>query len=223
MQRLNFYKLNLKKDFFTFKKSLITSTTNNVDVGYINSLEISDDHLHAIYYKKVLITERILNPLGDYEDINYYTYQNIEFFIFLDNGIVTLTIINQPKSLKNLISFFKKNDSLFFSLSNYLIDIKKSLEFNTIKIIKAKFIDVELSTESFATIEINSSKNALSDFNLINLKGNSELVKVKVIESYKNLFIESEFSNKANFSIKIENLDFNLITYFYKKYIKIPL
>ncbi|AZB98881.1 hypothetical protein DKE45_012170 [Acinetobacter pittii] len=58
----------------------------------------------------------------------------------------------------------KKNDSLFFSLGNYSIDIKKSLENNTLKILKAKFIDVELSTKSFANIEINSNQNALSDF-----------------------------------------------------------
>lgn len=222
MQRLNFYKLNLKKDFHTFKKSLIECCTDNIESGYINALEMNENYLHAVFYKKIQINERILNPIGDYEYISYYIYQNIEFFIFsdLDKNIATLTIINQPKSLKNIISFFKKNDSLFFSLSNYSINIKRCLEKNTLKIIKAKFIDVELSTDSFANIEINSNKNALLDFNLFNLKGNSELVKVKVIESYKNLFIESEFSNKANFSVKIEHLDFNLINYFYEKYIK---
>ncbi|MDQ9812939.1 hypothetical protein RFZ01_00520, partial [Acinetobacter pittii] len=120
-----------------------------------------------------------------------------------------------------LCPFLKKNDSLFFSLGNYSIDIKKSLENNTLKILKAKFIDVELSTKSFANIEINSNQNALSDFELFKLKGNNELVKVKVIENYKNLYIESEFNNKATFSIKIEHLDFYLISYFYEKYINI--
>ncbi|WP_213075635.1 hypothetical protein, partial [Acinetobacter baumannii] len=63
--------------------------------------------------------------------------------------------------------------------------------------------------------------NALSDFELFKLKGTSELVKVKVIENYKNLYLESEFNSKATFSIKIEHLDFNLISYFYYKYINI--
>ncbi|MEI2489846.1 hypothetical protein VVF85_09515, partial [Acinetobacter baumannii] len=125
------------------------------------------------------------------------------------------------KSIKNFIAFLKKNDSLFFSLGNYSIDIKKSLENNTLKILKAKFIDVELSTKSFANIEINSNYNALSDFELFKLKGTSELVKVKVIENYKNLYLESEFNSNATFSIKIEHLDFNLISYFYYKYINI--
>ncbi len=58
-------------------------------------------------------------------------------------------------------------------------------------------------------------------FELFKLKGNNELVKVKVIENYKNLYIESEFNNKATFSIKIEHLDFYLISYFYEKYINI--
>uniref|UniRef100_UPI00148F2E23 hypothetical protein n=1 Tax=Acinetobacter seifertii TaxID=1530123 RepID=UPI00148F2E23 len=137
------------------------------------------------------------------------------------NKNVTLYIINQPKSIKIFIAFLKKNDSLFFSLGNYSIDIKKSLENNTLKILKAKFIDVELSTKSFANIEINSNYNALSDFELFKLKGTSELVKVKVIENYKNLYLESEFNSKATFSIKIEHLDFNLISYFYYKYINI--
>ncbi|MFG4567650.1 hypothetical protein ACFZ9Z_16995, partial [Acinetobacter baumannii] len=143
------------------------------------------------------------------------------FYIFSHNKNVTLCIINQPKSIKNFIAFLKKNDSLFFSLGNYSIDIKKSLENNTLKILKAKFIDVELSTKSFANIEINSNYNALSDFELFKLKGTSELVKVKVIENYKNLYLESEFNSKATFSIKIEHLDFNLISYFYYKYINI--
>lgn len=221
MQRLNFYKLNIKKDFFNFKNSIITSTQNNLNDGYIDTLEVSKEHLHATFYKKILINERVLNPSGDYEDINYYTYQNIEFFIFIDNEITTLAVINQPKSLKSFISFLKRNDSLFFSLGNYLIDLKESIKNNSFKIIKAKFIDVELTTNSFAIIEINSNKNALSDFKLLNVKGDSELVKVKLIEEYKNILIESEFTNKANFSIKIEHLDFNLIYYFYEKYIKL--
>ncbi len=37
------------------------------------------------FYKKISINERILNPLGDYENINYYIYQNIEFYIFSHN------------------------------------------------------------------------------------------------------------------------------------------
>ncbi|HAV2816641.1 TPA: hypothetical protein JI136_10260 [Acinetobacter baumannii] len=220
MQRLNFYKLNINKDYYNFKKTLITSS-NDIEAGYINTLESKDDCLHAIFYKKISINERILNPLGDYENINYYIYQNIEFYIFSHNKNVTLCIINQPKSIKNFIAFLKKNDSLFFSLGNYSIDIKKSLENNTLKILKAKFIDVELSTKSFANIEINSNYNALSDFELFKLKGTSELVKVKVIENYKNLYLESEFNSKATFSIKIEHLDFNLISYFYYKYINI--
>lgn len=220
MQRLNFYKLNIKNDFYLFKKSLITHS-NDIDVGYINLIDSSEYYIHAIYYKKILFNERILNPLGEYENISYYTYQNIEFFIFLNNNITTLTIINQPKSIKNFISFLKKCDSLFFSIDNYSIDILKSLENNTLKILKAKFIDVELTTNSFANIEINSKKDALSDYQLLRLKGNSELIKVKVIENYRNIFIETEFNNKATFSIKVDHLDFNLINYFYDKYIKL--
>ena len=150
MQRLNFYKLNIRKDFYDFKKSLITHS-NNIDIGYINLID--------------------------------------------------------------------SKDGLFFSIENYDINISKSLENNTLKVLKAKFIDVELSINSFASIEINSSKDALSDYHLLKLKGKSELVKVKVIENYRNIFIESEFSNKATFSIKIEHLDFNIINYFYDKYI----
>ncbi|KKC43509.1 hypothetical protein [Acinetobacter sp. V2] len=218
MQRLNFYKLNLHKDFSNFKKNLITSS-NDIDAGYITTYEVKEDYIHAIYYKKISINERILNPSGDYEEISYYIYQNIEFYIFCHKKNITLAIINQPKSIKNFISFLKNNDSLFFSLSNYTINIKNSLEKNTLKILKAKFIDVELSINSFANIEINSNQNALSDFEILKLRGSSELIRVKVIENYKNLFIESEFNNKATFSIKIEHLDFNLISYFYEKYI----
>ncbi|QQT94534.1 hypothetical protein [Acinetobacter johnsonii] len=218
MERLNFYKLNIKQDFYSFKKSLITNS-NNIDVGYINLIDSKDNFIHANYYKKILFNERILNPLGDYENISYYNYQNIEFFIFLNKENTTLTIINQPKSIKNFLSFLKKCDSLFFSIDNYSIDILKSLENNTLKVLKAKFIDVELTTNSFANIEINSSKDALSDYQLLKLRGASELIKVKVIENYRNTFIESEFNNKATFSIKIDHLDFNLINYFYDKYI----
>lgn len=218
MQRLNFYKLNLKKDFFSFKKSLITQS-NDIDNGYINLIETKDSFIHANYYKKTQFNERILNPFGDYENISYYTYQNIEFFIFLNEKNTTLTIINQPKSIKNFLSFLKKSDSLFFSIDNYSIDILKSLENNTLKVLKAKFVDVELTTNSFANIEINSSKDALSDYQLLKLKGTSELTKVKVIENYRNILIESEFNNKATFLIKVEHLDFNLISYFYDKYI----
>jgi len=219
MKRLNFYKLNLNKDFLNFKKSILSSTQSNLEEGYINPLEVGEDYLHAIFYKKILINERILNPLGDYESINYYTYQNIEFFIFIKNKIITLAILNQPKSLKNFISFLKKKDSLFFSLGNYLIDIERAIKDRPFKILKAKFIDVELSTNSFATIEINSNNNALTDFQLLDIKGKSELVRVKLIEEYKNILIESEFTNKANFSVKIEHLDYNLIHHLYEKYI----
>ena len=218
MQRLNFYKLNIRKDFYDFKKSLITHS-NNIDIGYINLIDSKDEYIHAIFYKKILINERILNPVGGYENISYYTYQNIEFFIFSHSKKITLSIINQPKSIKKFLSFLKKGDGLFFSIENYAINISKSLENNTLKVLKAKFIDVELSINSFASIEINSSKDALSDYHLLKLKGKSELVKVKVIENYRNIFIESEFSNKATFSIKIEHLDFNIINYFYDKYI----
>lgn len=218
MQRLNFYKLNIKKDFFSFKKSLITQS-NDIDNGYINLIDTRDNLIHANYHKKTQFNERILNPFGDYENISYYTYQNIEFFIFLNEKNITLTIINQPKSIKSFLSFLKKSDSLFFSIDNYSINILKSLKNNTLKVLKAKFVDVELTTNSFANIEINSSKDALSDYQLLKLKGACELTKVKVIENYRNILIESEFNNKATFSIKVEHLDFSLINYFYDKYI----
>lgn len=218
MQRLNFYKLNIKKDFLSFKESLIMQS-NDINNGYINLIDTRDNLIHANYYKKTQFNERILNPFGDYENISYYTYQNIEFFIFTNEKYTTLTIVNQPKSIKNFLSFLKKNDSLFFSIDNYSVDILKSLENNTLKVLKAKFVDVELTTNSFANIEISSSKNALFDYQLLRLKGTSELTKVKVIEKYRNIFIESEFNNKAAFSIKVEHLDFNLLNYFYDKYI----
>ena len=135
------------------------------------------------------------------------------------NGKVLLIVKDQPKSLKSFINFLKKNDSLFFSVNNCNIDMQKLFFKNEFKVIKAKFINVELSINSFANIEINSRDNALIDYNILKLNGGKKLVKVKILESFDDISFECEFNDKATFSIKIDFINHNLIKYLFDSYI----
>lgn len=220
MQRINFYKLNLKYSFENFKQALITSPSSLID-GYIFVHDVRDKVIHASFHKKVVITDRIKNPNGDYEQIEYYVYQNIEFFIFTENDLINLAILDQPKSIKFFLSFLKKSDSLFFSIDNHHIDINSKVinEANS-KIIKVKFSNLHLSKNSYADIEILSNLNALADAKTLHISENSKIHRIKLIEHYHNLFFETEFNDKASFSIKIDRIDFNIIHFLFEKYIK---
>ena len=87
------------------------------------------------------------------------------------------------------------------------------------KIIKAKFNDVELSNNAFANIEVNSSANALNDFNLLQLKGSKKLTKLKIIEDFDDIYFECEFNEKASFLLKIDYVNLKLIRHIFDKYI----
>lgn len=217
-QRINFYKLNLKKSFEDFRKSLIIAPSK-AENGFITVIESKDEYLYANFHIKLLIEERIQNPFGEYEKINYYIYQKIGFFIFNRNNEVSLGLLNQPKSIKYFTNFLKKCDSLFFSITNYNINLKQNLLNRNIKIIKAKFADVELSTNSYACIEITSKNDAISDFNLLTTNGFKKLTRVKIIEDFENIYFENEFNEKATFSLKIDNINYHIVNYIYEKYI----
>jgi hypothetical protein len=218
MFRLNFYKLNTKKDFKDFIKSILTSSTD-VEKGYIQTLEQKEDSLHAIFYLKVLVEEKISDPFGGTENITYYSYQKIEFFIYKSEKYLLLVIKDQPKSLKKFIDYLKNNDSLFFSINNFNIKMENLFEKIIFKIIKAKFNDVELSNNAFANIEVNSSANALNDFNLLQLKGSKKLTKLKIIEDFDDIYFECEFNEKASFLLKIDYVNLKLIRHIFDKYI----
>lgn len=218
MLRLNFYKLNTKKNFHDFIKSVLVASSD-IEKGFIQPLEHKEDSIHAFFYLKILVEEKISDPFGGSEKITYYSYQKIEFFIYKINEHVVLVIKDQPKSIKQFIDYLKQNDSLFFSLNNFKIDMERLFDRKIFKIIKAKFTDVELSNNAFANIEIHSTGNALNDFEVLRLKGGKKLTKVKIIEDFDDIYFECEFNEKASFSLKMDCLNLKLIRHIFDSYL----
>ena len=81
MLRLNFYKLNTKKEFKDFVRNILISSSD-IETGYIQALENKENSLHAIFYLKILVEEKISDPFGGLEKITYFSYQKIEFFLY---------------------------------------------------------------------------------------------------------------------------------------------
>jgi hypothetical protein len=222
MNRLQIHKINLPDSFkSSISKFVDENQTKRTQELGISEIDFDDFSFSGSFFKKIKVKETFLNPFGKEECYEYDYYFSQAFNIYCINEKSYLVIMSPQRSLKYFYEYLHSIFKHGFYIDNHKLDLNKvinKLELNpNFKILKAKFNEVSLSTNSKANVEIISNLNAVKDFGIRFGQTHHQLCKVKMSYTFDKQNINMEISQ--NGSIQTDQESFN--GRFIKEFIKL--
>ena len=219
MFRFKYYKITSKS---TIKEITSILKDNNYQENKKYGFELIDfeyDFVEAKYHEKTLIKERIINPLGGEENIEYIKYLQIFFGIIkVDKNTLLLKIESAPRSIKQFILYLfdlqgiESITPLFLDIEEIYNHLLKTPELSRLKVNKLLISSIMINKNSSARIEIKSNDNAYKDFkasyNYKSYKIENMHLDIRYLEKPYNIYISSNGSLKFSKDITplVENL-----------------
>lgn len=204
--RLKWMRLKLRTDsemVFNFIKN--TPYSDAIGAGF-TKYEALEHGISASFNKKTIISEPIADPFGDVLEYERIVFDKIKFSIVnVSNKICLLTFYNPPKTVRSFIDFLSEAEGLNVAYGNLSLDlnefmmvIRESFGVKVFGISKVKVSNVPVTNKTRASLEMNSTGNALHD--LKDFVGNADfkLDKIKVDGVYHDSKICFELTSSAS-------------------------
>lgn len=204
--RLKWMRLKIRTDsgnIFNFIRS--TPYSDEVGAGFTKCESINNGII-ATFNKKLVVLEPVLDPYGEINEYERVIFEHISFSLEqLSNKIFLITFYNPPKTVKSFIDFLSQAEGLNVSYGNISIDLKNLLtllrmEFG-IKIFgipKIKISNLPVSEKTKASLELNSSGDALFDLKKFTSSEEFTLEKIKVSGFIESSKVSFELSSTAS-------------------------
>lgn len=195
MHKIYIYKFKSSKTIGQLFKTFDTFEDQNGKFSFFIQ-SFNKECLEIKSSEKIKSKIKIINSNGDISFMEYETYQNILFSIFIYDNTLYLTLHNPPRSLRGFFNIFSCLAGDNYSIKELELNLYKLSEYFTEKYnCSIKFVEIEkvsLNHQSFANVEVHSSENALKDFNELIEKNNLNLSKITF--RILNLFSESNIT-----------------------------
>lgn len=204
--RLKWMRLKIRSDsktVFDFIKN--TPYSDSAGAGF-TKYEISNDGVAAIFNKKAVILEPVLDPFGDVLEFERVVFEQVNFSIRpIGNKICLLTFYNPPKTVKSFIDFLSQAEgakvaygSLSVDIRNFMKVIRDGFGLKVFGIPKVKASNISVTERTRAVLELNSSGDAMHDLKAFVGNDEFKLDKIKVTGFLRNSKFNFELTSNAS-------------------------
>lgn len=195
MNKIYLYRIKTKKTIGEFYKSFKNFDTKNSKFSF-NVEYFNKDILEVKSFEKIKSKIKVISPNGDLNFIEYETYQNIIFSLFIYQENLYLATHNPPRSVRSFFNLFSLIAGQGYSIEELNFNLSSFADYFTAKYnCSIKFVEIEkisLNHQSYANVEVFSSGNALEDFNEFIEKNNLNLNKISI--KINNLFSDQSIT-----------------------------
>ena len=171
IKRLRWYKIQFGTPFNKIAEAIgAYSYSDDNPIGF-ELIETSKYRLSARYIERQYISEQILHPFGDSENITSIKYSIFSFdIIYINKGLGVIKVLNPPQSLKQFVNILASICDGNFSITKVNHEIEKIYD----AIVTDKTIDrytihrLKVSAAPFSRntnekLELNSTDNAYDE------------------------------------------------------------
>ncbi|EKN5999805.1 hypothetical protein ACQ26G_004319 [Yersinia enterocolitica] len=204
--RLKWMRLKIRTDssmIFNFIKN--TPYSDAIGAGF-TKYEAIHNGVAATFNKKTVILEPISDPFGEILEFERVVFDQISFSIqTLSNKICLLTFYNPPKTVKPFIDFLSQAEALNVAYGNLSVDLKdfmkiirENFSVKVFGISKVKVSNLPVTEKTKATLELNSSGDALQDLKTFVGDDGFKLDKIKAIGFFQDSKLSFELTSSAS-------------------------
>ncbi|MDU6923998.1 hypothetical protein [Franconibacter helveticus] len=201
--RLKWMRLKIRvssDEIFDFIKS--TPYSDAVGAGF-TKFEIIDNGVAATFNKKTIVLEPVSDPFGDILEFERVVFDQIAFSIKrLSNKICLLTFYNPPKTVKPFIDFLSQAQDLHVAYGSMSVDLKNFMKMirenfgvKVFGISKVKVSNIPVTEKTRASLELNSSGDALQDLKGFVTGSDFKLDKIKASGFYLDSKLSFELTS----------------------------
>lgn len=212
--RLKWMRLKIRTDsemVFNFIKN--TPYSDEIGAGF-TKYEIFSNGIAATFNKKSVILEPVSDPFGDVLEFERVVFDQISFSIHaISNKLYLLTFYNPPKTVKPFIDFLSQSPNLNVAYGSLTVDLKLFMkvirEHFGVKIFgisKVKVSNLPVTEKTKATLELNSSGDALLDLKVFVETNDFKLDKIKAAGFLHDSKFSFELSSSASAIVSEEQI-----------------
>ncbi|WP_447887809.1 hypothetical protein [Serratia fonticola] len=212
--RLKWMRLKIRTDsemVFDFIKN--TPYSDAVGAGF-TKYEIINNGIEATFNRKSIVLEPVSDPFGDILEFERVIFDQISFSIHkVSRKIYLLTFYNPPKTVKPFIDFMSQAEGLSVAYGNLTVDpkvfmkvIRERFGVRIYGISKVKVSNLPVTEKTKASLELNSSGDALHDLKVFVGDSEFKLDRIKAAGFYNDSRFNFELSSSASAIVSEEQI-----------------
>lgn len=212
--RLKWMRLKIRTNYeavFDFIKN--TPYSDAIGAGF-TKYEAIYNGVAATFNKKTIVLEPVSDPFGEILEFERVAFDQISFSIqIISNKVCLLTFYNPPKSVKPFIDFLSQGEGLSVAYGNLSVDLKvfmnvirENVGVKVFGISKVKVSNLPVTEKTRASLELNSSADALHDLKVFIGDNDFKLDKIKAGGFYHDSKFSFELTSGASAVIPEEHV-----------------